>query len=96
MKVIITDEAKVNFNKLDGSVKKQIIKALEKLESGKALVANLNGLWRYRVGDYRLICLLKDDELIILLLNIVKRDEAYLDKNVKLLLKLKEKAEKSS
>ena len=51
MKVIITDEAKVNFNKLDGSVKKQIIKALEKLEtlkdpheSGKALVANLNGL----------------------------------------------------
>jgi len=40
--------------------------------------------------------LLKDDELIILLLNIVKRDEAYLDKNVKLLLKLKEKAEKSS
>ena len=85
MKVIITDEAKVNFNKLDGSVKKQIIKALEKLEklkdprdSGKALVSNLNGLWRYRVGDYRLICLLKDDELIILL------------------LKLKEKAEKSS
>ena len=103
MKVIITDEAKVNFNKLDGSVKKQIIKALEKLEtlkdpreSGKALVENLNGLWRYRVGDYRLICLLKDDELIILLLNIVKRDEAYLDKNVKLLLKLKEKAEKPS
>ncbi|ERJ23706.1 hypothetical protein UNSW3_1081 [Campylobacter concisus UNSW3] len=43
-----------------------------------------------------MICLLKDDELIILLLNIVKRDEAYLDKNVKLLLKLKEKAEKSS
>ena len=103
MKVIITDEAKVNFNKLDGSVKKQIIKALEKLEtlkdprdSGKALVANLSGLWRYGVGDYRLICLLKDDELIILLLNIVKRDEAYLDKNAKLLLKLKEKAEKSS
>ena len=103
MKVILTDEAKVNFNKLDGSVKKQIIKALEKLEtlkdprdSGKALVANLSGLWRYRVGDYRLICLLKDDELIILLLNIVKRDEAYLDKNVKLLLKFKEKAEKSS
>ena len=43
-----------------------------------------------------MICLLKDDELIILLLNIVKRDEAYLNKNVKLLLKLKEKAEKSS
>ena len=101
MKIIITDEAKANFNKLDGSVKKQIIKALEKLEnladprdSGKALVSNLNGLWRYRVGDYRLICLLKDDELIILLLNIVKRDEAYL--NVKLLLKLKEKAKKPS
>lgn len=35
MKVIITDEAKVNFNKLDGSVKKQIIKALEKLETLK-------------------------------------------------------------
>lgn len=46
MKIIITDEAKANFNKLDGSVKKQITKALEKLENlaKKTLVSNLNGL----------------------------------------------------
>jgi hypothetical protein len=36
--------------------------------------------------------LLKDGDLVILLLNFIKIDEAYLDKNVKLLLKLKEKA----
>ncbi|WP_459880026.1 type II toxin-antitoxin system RelE family toxin [Campylobacter concisus] len=60
------------------------------------MVSNLSGLWRYRVGDYRLVCLLKDGDLIILLLNFIKLDEAYLDKNVKLLLKLKEKAKKLS
>lgn len=44
---------------------------------GKALTANWKGRWRYRIGDYRLICLIKDEELIILALTIGHRREIY-------------------
>ena len=38
--------------------------------SGKALQGDLKGLWRYRVGNYRLIAQIKDNELIILVIEI--------------------------
>lgn len=44
---------------------------------GKALVANRKGQWRYRIGDYRLICLIEDNELIITALSIGHRREVY-------------------
>lgn len=44
---------------------------------GKALVANRKGQWRYRIGDYRLICHIEDDELVILALSIGHRQEIY-------------------
>lgn len=44
---------------------------------GKALQGNLKGLWRYRVGNYQLICQIKDGELIILVLNIGHRKDIY-------------------
>lgn len=44
---------------------------------GKALTANLIGQWRYRIGDYRLICLIKDNELIILAMTVGYRREIY-------------------
>lgn len=44
---------------------------------GKALTGNLVGLWRYRVGDYRIICDIRDDELVIVALEIGKRDSVY-------------------
>lgn len=44
---------------------------------GKALTGNLKGLWRYRVGDYRAICEIRDDELVILAVKIAHRREAY-------------------
>jgi mRNA interferase RelE/StbE len=34
------------------------------------------GLWRYRVGDYRLICDFRDGELVVLVLQIAHRSEA--------------------
>lgn len=40
---------------------------------GKALQGNLKGLWRYRVGDYRIICRIKDSELIILVVELGHR-----------------------
>lgn len=44
---------------------------------GKALTANLTGLWRYRVGDYRIVCDIEDGELIVLVLDVAHRSKAY-------------------
>lgn len=45
---------------------------------GKALQGNKKGLWRYRIGDYRMICIIKDNELIILAITIGHRREIYM------------------
>lgn len=44
---------------------------------GKALMAQNSGLWRYRIGDYRLICQIRDQDLIILALTVGHRCEIY-------------------
>jgi mRNA interferase RelE/StbE len=46
---------------------------------GKPLRMNLAGLWRYRVGDYRLICRIEDNRLVVLVLKIGHRREVYED-----------------
>ncbi|WP_308441640.1 MULTISPECIES: type II toxin-antitoxin system RelE/ParE family toxin [unclassified Methylomonas] len=38
---------------------------------------NLSSLWRYRVGDYRLLCRILDGELLILIVEIGRRKEIY-------------------
>ncbi len=32
---------------------------------GKGLTANRSGEWRYRVGDYRILCIIEDEVLVI-------------------------------
>jgi mRNA interferase RelE/StbE len=44
---------------------------------GKILTGDKKGLWRYRVGDYRIICDIHYDELIILTLTIGHRRDIY-------------------
>lgn len=44
---------------------------------GKGLKSNRSGQWRYRIGDYRLICEINDDKLIILALSIGHRRDVY-------------------
>ena len=44
---------------------------------GKGLTANLSGQWRYRIGDYRLICQIDDGRLIILALTVGHRRDIY-------------------
>ncbi len=45
--------------------------------TGKALQADLKGFWRYRIGDYRLICQIKDSEIVILVLDVDHRKDIY-------------------
>jgi len=45
---------------------------------GKALKADLAGLWRYRVGDYRILCQIRDRELLVLVVAVGHRKDVYL------------------
>ena len=44
---------------------------------GKALSANLTGLWRYRVEDYRIICQIQDERLVVLAIRVGHRRNVY-------------------
>lgn len=44
---------------------------------GKRLTANKAGLWRYRVGDYRMICQIQDQVLTVLVLRVAHRRMVY-------------------
>lgn len=84
MRVIFSDKAEKQFLKLDKPIQQQIQKFILKLqdlenprERGKALVGNLLGFWRYRVGDYRLLCRIVDKELVITVVEVGHRKEVY-------------------
>lgn len=84
-RVRYTNRAIKELRKLDIYTRHMIFAWIEKnLEGcenprahGKALTANLKGKWRYRIGDYRLLCVIEDDNLIILALTIGHRREIY-------------------
>ena len=81
------DRARRELRKLDAKVQKAILRYLrERLigtedprRFGKPLRRNLAGLWRYRIEDYRLICRLEDDRVVVLVLQIGHRSDIYED-----------------
>lgn len=84
MTVVFAEKAKKKFLKLDKPVQRQIQTFIVKLQgmsdprtSGKALVGNFSGMWRYRVGDYRLVCEIEDDRILATVLHIAHRKEVY-------------------
>jgi mRNA interferase RelE/StbE len=44
---------------------------------GKALRGNQNEFWRYRIGSYRVIASIQDQQMVILLVRIAHRREIY-------------------
>ena len=46
-------------------------------ELGKALQGNANAYWRYRVGDYRILCAIQDQRLVVLVIKVGHRREIY-------------------
>jgi len=73
------------FRKLDKYTQKMIRSWINKnlvdcknpRDKGKGLSANRSGQWRYRIGDYRLICTIEDDRLVILAMTIGHRRDVY-------------------
>lgn len=77
--------ALTQLRKLDRSVAQRIVRSIERQVNGKgdprssgsALSGPLGGLWRYRVGDYRVICEIRDEAVQVLVLRIGHRREIY-------------------
>lgn len=84
-KVEFTNDFEKSFKKLDRYtqimistwINKHLVGCSNPRVSGKALIGNKKGQWRYRIGDYRLLCHIDDGKLLILTLNIGHRREVY-------------------
>ncbi len=79
-------DAQRDIDKLDGSVARRILRFLHQRISpldnprsiGEALTGStLGNYWRYRVGDYRLICEIQDKKVVVVVLRIGHRREIY-------------------
>jgi len=82
-KVVYLDQVEQDLKKLDKSVVKKILARIETYlvldpkELGKALKGEFQGYWRYRWGDYRVIYKISEREILILILRISHRKDAY-------------------
>jgi mRNA interferase RelE/StbE len=74
------------LGKLDAQQAKRILKFLHdrvaKLDDPRSIGEALHGsrfgeFWKYRVGDYRLMCKIEDDRLVVLVLRVGHRKEIY-------------------
>jgi mRNA interferase RelE/StbE len=82
--VELTAEVDRELDKLDPQHSKRFLKFLHervaKLGDPRSIGQALHGsrlgeFWKYRVGDYRLICKIEDDRLVVLVLRIGDREE---------------------
>lgn len=70
------------LGKLDKPVARRIVKAVETLSTdprptGCRALVGYPGLWRIRVGDYRVVYTIKDAELVVLALRVAHRSTVY-------------------
>lgn len=81
--ILFSEAAEKKFAKFDRIVQKRIITFLETRVKPdpdllkQALQGTKRGLWKYRVGDYRIICDIRHKELLILIVDIGHRREVY-------------------
>jgi len=83
--VIYAEDARRSLKKMDAAMSGAILSWIEKnlvgtdnpRRSGKALAGDLAGMWRYRVGDFRIFAKIEDKRLVILILEIRNRRNAY-------------------
>jgi mRNA interferase RelE/StbE len=80
-----TETARRELKKLDKPVARRILDFLDNRvaiqddprELGKALSGPMGNLWRYRIGDYRVMCDIQGKVLRVLVLRIGHRREVY-------------------
>jgi mRNA interferase RelE/StbE len=58
-------------------LRERIATAEDPRRFGHALTRDLKGLWRYRVGAYRIVAAIEDDRLVVLVVTVSHRREVY-------------------
>jgi mRNA interferase RelE/StbE len=58
-------------------LRNRVAKAEDPRRMGKALTGEMKGLWRYRVGDYRIVCEILDGRVTVLVVRVGPRREVY-------------------
>lgn len=83
-RIEIDKDVQREMRRLDRQVAKRITAKLREISQlddprsmGKGLTGNLSGLWRYRVGDYRIVCDIEDGVLVILVVDVAHRSKVY-------------------
>lgn len=84
-KVKFLETAEKQFAKLDKATCRALNRYIaERLTTpedprrfGKPLSGNLKEFWRYRIGDYRMICNIQDEHVLILVVRVAHRSEEY-------------------
>lgn len=79
------DRARRELRHLDLSVQRSILNYFRERITGdedprrfgKSLSHELQGLWRYRVGDYRMVCQIEDNHLVVLVVRVAHRSTVY-------------------
>jgi len=80
--IIVTNPARKQLLKLPTGVQKRIQEAIDVLEVtprpyGIESIKGLSDTYRIRVGDYRIIYAIHDEELLILIIRVAHRREVY-------------------
>ncbi|MGD0599742.1 MAG: type II toxin-antitoxin system RelE/ParE family toxin [Terriglobales bacterium] len=83
--VEVSPKAQRQLDELDKPVARRISRFLyerigkldDPRQLGERLQGTLSEFWRYRVGDYRIICSLEHERLVVLVLRIGHRREIY-------------------
>lgn len=83
-KIEFDGAAKKALKKLDRQAARRILDYLDEVatpkdprQRGKGTTANLSGLWRYRVGNYRVVCVLEEGRLTVLVLGMGHRSRVH-------------------
>jgi len=85
-RIEVSTDARKQLGKLDKEIRERIVRFLfdriTKLEDPRSLGEALKGtqlgeLWKYRVGDFRLICQIADARVLIVVLRVGHRREIY-------------------
>jgi len=79
------DEAVKELKKLDTRAQRNIVRFLKEKMAveddprrfGEALRKDLKGFWKYRIGDYRVICSIEDETVVVLVVRVGHRRTVY-------------------
>ena len=69
---------KAEARRITGFLRERLAPLADPRSTGKALAGpNLGAFWRYRLGDHRIICDIRDQALCILVIDIGNRRDVY-------------------